>query len=317
MRTKEDAHDYRYFPDPDLPPLVVPDALHEAERAGLSELPHVREARFVAALGLSAYDAEVLTQNRARADYFEACAGAVDAKIAANWIIDDLLGALAKDGIELTASPVTPTALAALLGHLQRATLSSRMAKDALAAMLAGADGEAWVREHGGQVSDTGALVAAIDPILDANPGQVAELLSGKDKVFGFFVGQAMRAVKGKADPEQVQRVLRERLEAGANEPPSASRRRLPRWEARRRDAASLHILDQRLLPVEEVALECTSAEAVSLAIRDMAMRGAPAIGVSAAYGVVLGPHRRPVASFAQSSSAPSRRTWRRPDRRR
>ncbi len=138
----------------------------------------------------------------------------MDAKVAANWLINDLLGALAKDGLDLAQSPIAPAALAALLGHLQRGTLSSRMAKDALGAMLKGADGEAWVRDNGGQVSDSAALVAAIEPILDAAASQVAEFLSGKDKVFGFFVGQAMRALKGKANPEELQRVLRERLEA-------------------------------------------------------------------------------------------------------
>lgn len=214
QRTKEDAHDYRYFPDPDLLVLNVSEALLEAERRALPELPHVREARFVAA-GLTAYDAEVLTQSRARADYFEAVVAAgVDGKVAANWVINDLLGALAKEGHDIDASPVTPGALGALLGHLGRGTLSSRMAKDALAAMLKGADGEAWVKEHGGQVSDSAALVAAIDPILQANASQVAEYLGGKDKVFGFFVGQAMKALKGKAHPEELQRVLRERLEA-------------------------------------------------------------------------------------------------------
>jgi len=214
LRTKEDAHDYRYFPDPDLLVLDVPDALFEAEKAALPELPNLRQARFVASLGLSPYDAEVLTQNRARADYFEVVAPHVEAKLAANWVINDLLGALAKDGLDLAESPVAPAALATLLGHLQRGTLSSRMAKDALAAMLKGADGEAWVRDHGTQVSDSASLVAAIEPILDASAGQVADFLSGKDKVFGFFVGQAMRALKGKANPEELQRILRERLEA-------------------------------------------------------------------------------------------------------
>ncbi len=225
LRTKEDAHDYRYFPDPDLLVLDVPEALYAAEQAALPELPTAREARFVA-LGLGAYDAEVLTQNRARGDYFEAVvspsaavpgaatAQAVDPKVAANWIINDLLGALAKTGTDLDASPIAAASLAVLLGHLQRGTLSSRMAKDALAAMFKGADVEAWVRDNGGQVSDSSALVAAIDPILDANAGQVAEFLSGKDKVFGFFVGQAMRALKGKANPEELQRIMRERLEA-------------------------------------------------------------------------------------------------------
>ena len=123
-------------------------------------------------------------------------------------------GALAKTGTDLDASPIAAASLAVLLGHLQRGTLSSRMAKDALAAMFKGADVEAWVRDNGGQVSDSSALVAAIDPILDANAGQVAEFLSGKDKVFGFFVGQAMRALKGKANPEELQRIMRERLEA-------------------------------------------------------------------------------------------------------
>ena len=213
LRSKEDAHDYRYFPDPDLLVLDVPEVLYDAEKAALPELPHEREARLVSQ-GLSPYDAEVLTQSRERADYFEIVAAKVDAKTAANWVINDLLGALARKGLDLGQSPVAPEALATLLGHYQRGTLSSRMTKDALAAMLEGADGEAWVKEHGGQVSDADALIGVIDPILDASRSQVAEYLGGKDKVFGFFVGQAMKALKGKANPEELQRVLRERLEA-------------------------------------------------------------------------------------------------------
>jgi aspartyl-tRNA(Asn)/glutamyl-tRNA(Gln) amidotransferase subunit B len=160
----------------------------------------------------------VLTQGRARADYFEAVLGAVDhevgAKAAANWVINDLLGALGKSGLDLADSPVAPTALAALLGHLQGGELSTRMAKDALGALLDGADVEAWVAEHGGQVSDGAALVAVIEPILDQNPSQVEQYLGGKDKLFGFVVGKAMKALEGKANPEELQKALRLRHEA-------------------------------------------------------------------------------------------------------
>jgi aspartyl-tRNA(Asn)/glutamyl-tRNA(Gln) amidotransferase subunit B len=221
LRSKEDAHDYRYFPDPDLLVLTVPEATLANERDTLPELPHRRERRFVEALGLPDYDAEVLTQDRARADYFEAAVtssreAGVEPKTVANWIVNDLLGALGREGRDLVtdgAFALAPNVLAGLLAHLAAGRLTTRLAKDALAAVLKGVDLEAWVREHGGQVSDSGALVATIDPILDANPSQVAEFLGGKDKVFGFFVGLAMRQTKGRANPEELQRLLRERLE--------------------------------------------------------------------------------------------------------
>ncbi|MBL8783588.1 MAG: Asp-tRNA(Asn)/Glu-tRNA(Gln) amidotransferase subunit GatB [Deltaproteobacteria bacterium] len=222
LRSKEDAHDYRYFPDPDLLVLDVSDAVYDGERTTLPELPAARERRYREALGLTAYDAEVLTQTRLRSDWFEALLSHVDdPKTAANWIVNDLLGALAKRGQDLSApddarGPLAPATLGALLAGLKGGALSSRMVKDGLAAALAhgpGFDVAAWIGQHGGQVSDSAALIAAIDPILAANASQVAEYLSGKDKVFGFFVGQAMKAMKGKAAPEELQRVLRERLD--------------------------------------------------------------------------------------------------------
>ncbi len=214
LRGKEDAHDYRYFPDPDLLVIDVAESLIHAEERALPELPHLRQRRFVDALGLSPYDAEVLTQDKVRADYFEAVAARVEPKLAANWLINDLLGALSKSGLDLVQSPVLPETLAALIAHLTAGTLSSRMAKDALQALLQGADLERWVAEHGGQVSDSAALVQVIEPILDKNAAQVADFLGGKDKLFGFFVGQAMKALGGKANPEELQRILRERLAA-------------------------------------------------------------------------------------------------------
>jgi aspartyl-tRNA(Asn)/glutamyl-tRNA(Gln) amidotransferase subunit B len=224
LRSKEDAHDYRYFPDPDLLVLTVPEPLLHAERDALPELPNARERRFVDTLGLPAYDAEVLTQSRSRADYFEAAVASakarnaeVEPKAVANWIVNDLLGALAREGRELYTAEgyaLAPETLGALLDHLAAGRLTTRLAKDGLAAALKGADLDSWVKEHGGQVSDSAALIAIIEPILDASPSQIAEFLGGKEKVLGFFVGQAMKQTKGKANPEELQRLMRERLEA-------------------------------------------------------------------------------------------------------
>ena len=234
LRSKEDAHDYRYFPDPDLMTLRLDPALILAERAALPELPAARKARFQAALGLSPYDADVLTQSRARAEYFEnVCTQTqatahpidppIDPKIAANWIINDLLGALAKSGVDLDASPIAPDALAELLALVQANPISSRMAKDALQAMLqTGVRAAAWVAQNGAQVSDADALAAIVNDVLTQHPSQLAEYLAGKTKVLGFLTGAAMKASRGKADPKQLGAIMKTTLDRLAADKGSA-----------------------------------------------------------------------------------------------
>ncbi|MCC6624808.1 MAG: Asp-tRNA(Asn)/Glu-tRNA(Gln) amidotransferase subunit GatB [Deltaproteobacteria bacterium] len=219
QRGKEDAHDYRYFPDPDL--MVVHVARGEIDkiRSELPELPAARAARLVAELQLTPYDADLLTATRTRADFLEATVAALGdrqlGKLAANWIANDLMGLLAKEGKDLDRSPVAPDALAGLLRHLAAGTLSSKMGKDALAAMAAtGVTADAWVAEHGGQVSDAALIEKVVDEVLDQSGDQVAQWLAGKDKVFGFFVGQVMKRMKGKGHPELIQATVRARLEA-------------------------------------------------------------------------------------------------------
>jgi aspartyl-tRNA(Asn)/glutamyl-tRNA(Gln) amidotransferase subunit B len=220
LRSKEEAHDYRYFPDPDLPVIHLSPALLADEEAALPELPLARAARFVDVLGLTAYDADVLTQDRTRADYFEAAAVASgDPKATANWVINDLLGALAKAGLPLERSPVSPAALGELVALIGDGTLNSKLAKACFSEMMAASPDSplsprAFADARGGQLNDDGALLQAIDAILAANPAQVEQFRAGKDKVFGFFVGQIMRETKGRANPERLQTLLRERLGA-------------------------------------------------------------------------------------------------------
>ncbi len=220
LRSKEEAHDYRYFPDPDLPVIHLAPALLEAEAAALPELPLDRARRFAKGLGLTPYDADVLTQERARADFFEAAAAASgDAKATANWVINDLLGALAKAGLSLDHSPVSPAALGELVALIDDGTLNSKLAKACFAEMMAAppdapVSPRAFAEARGGQLNDDGALLQVIDAILVANPAQVEQFRAGKDKVFGFFVGQIMRETKGRANPERLQALLRERLGA-------------------------------------------------------------------------------------------------------
>ena len=191
MRSKEEANDYRYFPDPDLLPLVVSDAYIEEIRSALPELPQAKRERFMSEYSLPAYDAGVLTSSRELADYFEATAKALggEAKLAANWIMGDLSAALNKEGKDIADSPISSTQLAGLLKRIQDNTISGKIAKEVFAAMWNG-EGEAdAVIEAKGlkQVSDSGAIEKIIDEIIAANPGQVAEYRSGKDKLFGFL----------------------------------------------------------------------------------------------------------------------------------
>jgi len=213
MRGKEDAHDYRYFPDPDLLPLVFDDAFVDTCRASLPELPAAKRARYESTLGLSPYLAGVLTAEKETADWFETALAATarrlgkpDAEVAsrvANFVSTDLFGALKKLGKDIADSPVGPDALAELIALGADGTLSGPLVKQVFEAMLETGDSAASIVESRGlkQVSDTGAIDAAIQAVLDANPDKVAEYRSGKDKLFGFFVGQVMRAMAGKAAP--------------------------------------------------------------------------------------------------------------------
>jgi len=216
QRGKEEAHDYRYFPDPDLMVVQVDEALVEAIRADLPELPRDRRLRFERDFGLSTYDADVLTQSAARADYFEGVAGAVkDPKLAANWIMGELLATLNREGQDIESTPITAAALAELIALIEAKTISSKMAKGCFAAMVSdGVSAKDWVAKHGGQITDEGAIRDAVEAVLDANAPQVAEYLSGKDKVIGYLVGQVMRQTRGKANPQQVNAALRKSLEA-------------------------------------------------------------------------------------------------------
>jgi aspartyl-tRNA(Asn)/glutamyl-tRNA(Gln) amidotransferase subunit B len=213
MRSKEDAHDYRYFPDPDLLPLVLDEAWVEKLRAQLPELPDAKKARFVAEYGLRAEDAGVLVAERATAEYFERVATGRDAKTAAYWVIGDLFGALNKKGLGIEQSPVAADQLGGLIDLIADGTISGRIAKEVFAEMIeSGADAAAIVERKGlRQVTDTGAIEAAVDAALAANPAQVAQY-AANPKVLGFFVGQVMKATGGKANPALVNELLRKKL---------------------------------------------------------------------------------------------------------
>ena len=214
MRSKEEAHDYRYFPDPDLLPLELEEAFIAEVKAQLPELPDAKKARFVEAYGLSAYDAEVLVAERASADYFEAAARGRDAKLVANWIITELFGALNRAGQIIEASPVAAPSLGKLVDLVAAGTISGRSAKDVFAEMLAtGADPAAIVEQKGlVQISDAAAIERIAFEIIAANPGQV-ESYKKNPKALGWFVGQVMKATKGQANPQMVNEVLRRKLE--------------------------------------------------------------------------------------------------------
>jgi aspartyl-tRNA(Asn)/glutamyl-tRNA(Gln) amidotransferase subunit B len=219
MRSKEHAHDYRYFPDPDLLPLRLDHAWVEALKQSLPELPDAKRARFVAEYGLTANDAGVLVAERASADYFEAVArggvnGRRDPRQAANWVMGDLFGALNRLGLGIEASPVSAKALGQLLDLIADGTISGRIAKDVFAAMLETRDPPGKIVEERGlrQVTDLGAIEAEVDRVLALQGEKVAEYRAGKEKLFGFFVGQVMKATSGKANPAALNELLRKKL---------------------------------------------------------------------------------------------------------
>jgi len=214
MRSKEDAHDYRYFPDPDLLPLVLDETWIEALKAGLPELPDAKRARFMSEYGLTAYDAAVLTAEKEIASFYETVAKSRDPKIAANWVTGDFFAAMNRTGRGIEDPPVSAAYLGQLLDLMADNTINGRIAKDVFEAMVdSGRDPSAIVDERGlRQVTDTSAIDAAVTKILAANPDKVTEYRSGKDKLFGFFVGQTMKAMAGKGNPALINAALKRAL---------------------------------------------------------------------------------------------------------
>jgi aspartyl-tRNA(Asn)/glutamyl-tRNA(Gln) amidotransferase subunit B len=215
MRSKEDAHDYRYFPDPDLLPLVLDPAWVKAIEASLPELPDAKKARFQEQYGLTAYDAGVLISEQARADYYEAAAAGRDAKLVANWVTNDLAARLTAAGTPISESPIAPDEISELVALIEEGVISSKIAKDVFERMWAGDGRPRAVVEAQGlqQVSDTGALEALVEQLIAENPDQAAAVRE-KPQAIGWFVGQVMKATGGKANPGAVNQILRSKLGA-------------------------------------------------------------------------------------------------------
>ena len=213
MRSKEDAHDYRYFPDPDLLPLEFDQAFVDALKAALPELPDDKKARLVRDMGLSVYDASILVSEKAIADYYEELASGRDGKIAANWVINDLLGGLNKAGKGIEETPVSPAQLGSILDLIKDGTISGKIAKDLFEIVFTEGGNPAEIVEARGmkQVTDTGAIEKAVDEIIAANPDQVAKV-AAKPALAGWFVGQVMKATGGKANPKAVQDLVKAKL---------------------------------------------------------------------------------------------------------
>ncbi len=215
MRSKEEAHDYRYFPDPDLLPLEISEAWIAEVGKTLPELPQAKRIRYVSDFGLSAYDAGVLTSSKELAAYFEEVVGIYsDPKACANWVMGEVNGWLNKAGIEIERCPISSRALAGLLGRIGDGTISGKIAKEVFEAMWKGeGEADAIIEARGlKQISDSGALEKIVDEIIANNPSQVADYRAGRDKLFAFFVGQAMKATKGQANPAQLSEILKQKL---------------------------------------------------------------------------------------------------------
>jgi len=216
MRSKEEANDYRYFPDPDLLPLEITPDFIEQVRATLPELPDAKKQRFIDEHKLSPYDAAVLTASREMANYYEAVvkASGSEPKLCANWVMGELSGALNKSNLDITASPVGSAALAGLLKRISDNTISGKIAKEVFEAMWAGeGDADTVIDKKGlKQITDTGAIEKVIDEVIAANPKQLEQYRAGQDKLFGFFVGQVMKVSQGKANPGQVNELLKKKL---------------------------------------------------------------------------------------------------------
>jgi aspartyl-tRNA(Asn)/glutamyl-tRNA(Gln) amidotransferase subunit B len=220
MRSKEEANDYRYFPDPDLLPVEIDEKFIDAVRGTLPELPDEKAARFAREFGLSTYDAGVLCASRELGAYFEAVVqslGAAHAKLAANWVMGELSSALNRDNLEITASRVSPAALRGLLARILDATISGKIAKDVFEAMWQGGKSADDIIETKGlkQITDSHAIEGVIDAVIAANPKQLADYRAGNDKLFRFFAGQVMKATEGKANPAQLNALLKIKLSGG------------------------------------------------------------------------------------------------------
>ncbi len=216
MRSKEEANDYRYFPDPDLLPVVIEESFLDEVRATLPELPDEKKHRFIDQFGLSVYDAAVLTASRELAEYFEAVVEVAkgEAKLASNWVTGELTGALNKAGQEISDSPVSAAMLGGMIQRISDNTISGKIAKEVFEAMWNGeGDADAIIEAKGlKQITDSSAIEPIINEIINNNPGQVEQYRAGKDKLFGFFVGQVMKATQGKANPQQVNELLKKKL---------------------------------------------------------------------------------------------------------
>lgn len=214
MRSKEEAHDYRYFPDPDLLPLELKNDWIAQIKETLPELPDQKKHRFMESYGLSAYDAGVLIAERSRADYFETAAKGRDAKLVANWVLNELLALLNKDNRAITQSPVSADHLGALIDRIKDSTISGKIAKDVFVIMYDTGDAPDSIIESKGlkQVTDTGTIEKIVDEVIAENPDNVAAYKAGKDKLFGFFVGQVMKKSQGKANPDIVNDLLKQKL---------------------------------------------------------------------------------------------------------
>ena len=217
MRTKEDAHDYRYFPDPDLPPMELDEQFVESARREIPELPDPKKRRFVEQHRLSPGDAEQLIADRTTADYFEAVLSQTrgDAKSVANWINSELTGYLNEENKDIDTSPISDAMLAQLINRINDNTISGKIAKDVFRSMWAGEGGADEIIESKGlrQITDSGTLEKTIDEVLSRSAAQIEQYQSGQEKVFGYFVGQVMKATQGKANPKQVNEILKEKLE--------------------------------------------------------------------------------------------------------